>query len=234
MQGEWSISVEDNVAGGKGTLVSWSLTFEPQWQQVAVAKQSVASGTASVWKSKWDVRAYASGAYNLRAYPVCDPSALAIPDTHTDLRIAQPSISLKSIRFTEGENEDSTYPLVLTLTRPSSQEVKVRVKSLDSAAGTTAKAGVDYISVNEVVTIAPGETRATVELLYADDLAEDEDKKILFALSEGQGATIADRRGDPNFNVATIRDNDEEEVEEESASAAPAAKQPSSPSAQNS
>ncbi len=97
-----------------------------------------------------------------------------------------PSLSVNN-RGTE-EGEDAALRFRVDLSEASDQEVSVSYYTQQS----TAKAGSDYIAESGVLTFAPGETQAFVEVdVVNDDIAE-ERERVLFKLENAEGAEIFD------------------------------------------
>ena len=71
----------------------------------------------------------------------------------------------------------------------------------------TATAGLDYISVNEVLTFSDGVTRRTVRIPILDDAVFEGNETVAFALSSPTGGAIL---GNPSSGVLTILDDDPE------------------------
>jgi Putative Ig domain/Calx-beta domain len=128
------------------------------------------------------------------------------PTNPTEPACTYPTASIAATTGTEGS---ATFPVTITLDKPSSDWVNVRV--LDSSTGTaTAFADYDYPPTGAFVEFAPGQTSKTVNWSIVDDNLVEPDETInLFGQVESTGFGASP--GGVNigtFGVLTIRDND--------------------------
>ncbi|MEO1191042.1 MAG: Calx-beta domain-containing protein [Pseudomonadota bacterium] len=97
-----------------------------------------------------------------------------------------PDLSIRNRRVEEGEG--AVLRFRLDLSEASDEAVTVAYRTQDS----TAKAGQDFVAESGVVTFAPGETRAFVEIDVVNDEIEESEERLLLKLSSATGATIID------------------------------------------
>ena len=97
-----------------------------------------------------------------------------------------PALSVADTRAREGE--DDTLVFVVTLDRAASGTVTVSYATADG----TATAGEDYEAASGALAFAAGETEKSVEVAVLDDLHDEGEETLAFALNEASGATIAD------------------------------------------
>jgi hypothetical protein len=109
------------------------------------------------------------------------------------------SISPAITTIVEGDSGATTATFVVSLNIPSSNQVTVVVQS----SPLTATAGVDYQSINQVLTFAPGETTEVIGVNVLSDLLNEFDEIFNVVLSQATNALI----DVPTANV-TIDDND--------------------------
>jgi hypothetical protein len=101
-----------------------------------------------------------------------------------------PTISVKDVTLAEGNKNGSTKAtVVLTLDKPSSEDVTVEISTDDG----TAVDGDDYEALNaETVTFAAGETSKVVPIKITSDLIWEEDENFIVMLDNPQGAEVGD------------------------------------------
>ncbi len=97
-----------------------------------------------------------------------------------------PSLSVNNRGVEEGE--DAAFRFRVDLSEASEEEVSVSYYTQQS----TAKAGSDYITESGVLTFAPGETQAFVEVDVVNDNIAEEQERVLFKLENAEGAEIFD------------------------------------------
>ena len=108
-----------------------------------------------------------------------------------------PALSVADALAREGE--DSTLVFVVTLDRAASGTVTVSYATADG----TAAAGEDYEAASGALAFAAGETEKSVEVAVLEDLHDEGEETLAFALSGASGATIAD--GEATGTVAPPR-----------------------------
>jgi hypothetical protein len=106
---------------------------------------------------------------------------------------AIPSISINDVSAVEGEAGTKSFTFTLTLSSPSGSPVTV---DFDTANGTALEPS-DYTAKSGTVTLAPGETTATIAISVVGDKAAEahNDETFYVNLSNPSGATIADAQG---------------------------------------
>jgi Calx-beta domain-containing protein len=111
----------------------------------------------------------------------------------------QPSISINDVTVGEGDSGTSPANFVLTLSVPSGQNVSVRF----GTGNASAQPGLDYQSVNQTITISPGETTKTVPVQVLGDLLVEGTEFFLVSLTNASNVTIS-----RNTAFGTIIDDD--------------------------
>jgi len=101
-------------------------------------------------------------------------------------RVAAPVVSIHGARVPEGNSGLTSISLVLTLSAPLSQPVRV---SFSTLAG-TATEGEDYERVSGVLEFAPGELTHAIELHIIGDTLPEADETFSVLLSNAVNATI--------------------------------------------
>jgi hypothetical protein len=113
-----------------------------------------------------------------------------------------PNLTISDVFKLEGNGGNSNMDFVLKLSSPATREVSVRVATKESFA----KAGEDYIAVDQKVIFSAGESQKTVSVsIVGDDLKEGVDDFQL-ALSEPVNCVIIS-----NYATGTI-DNDDTKI----------------------
>jgi RHS repeat-associated protein len=111
-----------------------------------------------------------------------------------------PTLSINDVSVTEGDSGTQNANFTVTLSQASGQTVTVQY----STANNTATAPSDYTAVsNQMLTIAPGSTSATISIAVVGDTIDEFDETYFVTLSNAVNATIAD-----NQAVGTILDDD--------------------------
>jgi hypothetical protein len=113
---------------------------------------------------------------------------------------AMPQISINDVSVTEGNSGNVAATFTVTLSRTSTQLVKVNYDTQDGTA--TAGSG-DYISASGIVSFNPGETSKTITVLVKGDTTPEANENFAVKLSGALNANISDDTG-----VATIVDDD--------------------------
>lgn len=104
---------------------------------------------------------------------------------------SQPTISVLSERFFEGESGTSTVNFTVALSRASDQDVTFRWRTVQAGTnpatpGTALEPGVDYLSVaaGPLLTIPAGDTTATLSVVVAGDTDLERDETFLVQIVE--------------------------------------------------
>ncbi len=111
----------------------------------------------------------------------------------------EPAVSVADAAVTEG----GTARVVISLDRPSAQDVTVRWSVADGTAGSGDRSGP---STPQVVTFRAGETEKTVEVATVQDEVHEGDETFTVTLSDPSGATL----GTDASATVTIEDDDPE------------------------
>ena len=111
----------------------------------------------------------------------------------------QPTVEIDDVAVDE---DGGPAEFTVTLSETSVDDVTVAYATSDG----TAKAGLDYTTVSETLTIRAGSTTGTISVEVLDDEVIEGDERFAVRLSSASGATIVDGEG-----VGTIRDDDVEE-----------------------
>lgn len=129
-----------------------------------------------------------------------------------------PELEVSNRRVEEGEGEVIRFRV--TLSEASDQAVTVSYSTQDSSAN----AGEDYRTRSGSITFTPGETEAFVEVPVINDQVEEPEERLIFRLSNADGATLADDRAsgwiddddaaDPNLPDITMGNRRVEEGED--------------------
>ncbi len=110
-----------------------------------------------------------------------------------------PDIRIGDVTVTEGNAATRAASFTVTLSAASSNAITVAYATADG----TALAGSDYQAVSGTVTFAPGEMTKTVAVMVNGDASVEPDETFHIALTNADGATIADGQG-----VGTIVNDD--------------------------
>jgi uncharacterized protein YhjY with autotransporter beta-barrel domain len=111
-----------------------------------------------------------------------------------------PTLAIGNTAVFEGDAGTTTAELKVTLAPASELPVTVAYATADG----TATAGSDYTAAQGTLTFAPGETMKTVAITVQGDTEVEADETFFVDLSDPDGATVADGRGE-----GTIRNDDE-------------------------
>ncbi len=103
--------------------------------------------------------------------------------------VGVPSVSIHGTRITEGNHGVTSVSLIVTLSAPIEQPVRV---SFSTLAG-TATEGDDYEKASGVIEFAPGELTRSIELHIVGDTTPEEDETFSVLLSDPVNATIDTR-----------------------------------------
>jgi len=115
-----------------------------------------------------------------------------------------PSVSVNDVSVTEGNAGTTGVAFVITLSKPWKVPVTVTYATRD---GTATIADSDYVPVSASVTIAAGETQATVTASVIGDTKAEIDETFSFVVLAATNADIGKGTG-----TATIRNDDSGEV----------------------
>lgn len=110
-----------------------------------------------------------------------------------------PSISVGNVTVTEKDTTSVSAIFDVTLSKASTQMVKVRF----ATANGTATAGTDYVAKSGTITFTPGQTLKKVPITVKGDKLKEPDETFFVDLDNAQNAVIGDSQG-----IATIVDND--------------------------
>ncbi len=110
-----------------------------------------------------------------------------------------PELSIDDVATAEGDAGSVTATFTVTLSQVSATDVTADVASAD----VEATDGVDYAGVATTVTVASGDTAATVDVSVLGDTIDEATETYTVDLANGSGATIADAQG-----VGSITDDD--------------------------
>lgn len=110
-----------------------------------------------------------------------------------------PTISVGDVSVTEGDTQDVTASVTVSLSKAWTQPVSVAYATHDG----TAKAGSDYVATSGTLTFAPDQTQKTIPVTIKGDLIHEPNETFTLALGAASGATIARTPA-----TVTIVDND--------------------------
>ena len=112
-----------------------------------------------------------------------------------------PSLSINDVSLPEGQQHGTkTFSFIVTLSAPSGNWVSVNYAT---ANGTATTSDNDYNVASSSVSIAPGQTTATIFVTVRGDKKKEADETFFVNLSGASNATIADNQG-----VGTIKNDD--------------------------
>ncbi|HYE51350.1 MAG TPA: Calx-beta domain-containing protein [Azospirillaceae bacterium] len=97
-----------------------------------------------------------------------------------------PILSVEDATAVEGDGNDRALTFTLRLSAPAATDVTVHVATEDG----TAAAGIDFEGVARTVTIAAGQTSATVTVPVLGDTAREGDESLTLRLFTPSGATL--------------------------------------------
>lgn len=97
-----------------------------------------------------------------------------------------PDLSVNNRRVEEGEGNVLRFRV--DLSEVSDQTVSVAYTTQQS----TAKAGSDFVAESGILTFAAGETSQFVEVAIVNDAIQEEEERVLFKLTNAEGANILD------------------------------------------
>ena len=144
---------------------------------------------------------------------VPDPSAVGInvnldfPQTYLGNMVAPVSISVADA--SANENTDSTIDFTVSLSRTSTNDVKVDYTTEDVTGSTAATAGLDYTATSGTLTFSQGQTSKTVSVSIVDDIIMDDGETFKLKLSNPRSTPNA-VLGDGEA-IGTITNSDPQE-----------------------
>lgn len=109
-----------------------------------------------------------------------------------------PTIAIGDATITEGDSGSTTGSIVVSLSNPATQQVRV-----DYTTATGSATSADFFPGSGTVIFEPGEQTKTISLGVSGDLIDESDENFYVRLTNVSGATIADAEG-----RVTITDND--------------------------
>ncbi len=128
-----------------------------------------------------------------------------------------PDLAVANRRVEEGE--ETLIRFKVTLSEVSDQDISVSYRTQASSA----EAGEDYVTRRGIITFAPGETEAFVEVPVINDRVIESEERLIFRLFNAEGAGFADDRAsgwiddddarDPGLPDVTLGNRREEESE---------------------
>jgi hypothetical protein len=110
-----------------------------------------------------------------------------------------PALFINDVAVSEGNSGAVNATFTVRLSAFSSQPVTVNF----ATANGTASAGIDYVSTNGTVTIAPGTTNQTLTVAIFGDFLNESNETYFVNLTNPNGATISDGQG-----LGTINNDD--------------------------
>lgn len=110
-----------------------------------------------------------------------------------------PTISINDVSIKEGNSGNTALQFTLTLSAPSVETIVVRA----TTASGTATAFTDFFGINTNLSILPGQTTRTFNVLLIGDTDPELDETFFVNLSNPNAVTIADGQG-----IGTILDDD--------------------------
>ena len=111
-----------------------------------------------------------------------------------------PALSIGDTSLAEGDSGNTQAQFTVQLSAASGREVQVSYQTSDDSA--SASAG-DYVSSSGTLTLAPGETSATVTVPVSGDLLDEANERFVVTLSAPVRASLADAEA-----VGLIEDDD--------------------------
>lgn len=109
-----------------------------------------------------------------------------------------PSISIADASIAEGDDQDPSAQLTVTLSNPSAFEISANFDTSASTAGEE-----DFVASSGTITFAPGETSKDIQIGVLADSAEETDEVFLVELTSAANATLANA-----VATVTILDDD--------------------------
>jgi hypothetical protein len=162
-----------------------------------------------VAKGCWYVVVRAEG-YESRVSPV-----VGVPPEVTDLDLALtpdevPAVPVvPAVQFSAATYQVAESATQATITVELTQTTSVTVTVAYATSDGTAEAGSDYTAASGTLTIAPGETGTTFDVVINNDTQNEPDETLTLTLSNAEQAVL----GTPETATLTITDDDEAVVE---------------------
>jgi hypothetical protein len=110
-----------------------------------------------------------------------------------------PAASVGDVTIAEGASGSTFATLTVRLSAPSAKTASIAY----ATANGTATAGIDYVASSGTISVAPGQTSATISVPILGDTLDEADEAFIVNLSSPTDATIADGQG-----LVTIVDDD--------------------------
>jgi hypothetical protein len=212
-----SVSINDvSVAEGDSGVKLFSFTVQAKGKVAASASVAYATsdGTASSpadYDSSSGTISFASGKRQKVVVPVrgdafneadetffvtlSNPIRATIGDNQGRGTIldddALPSVSINDVTVGEGNIGTATASFTVSLSHPSGASVTANY----ATANGSAQAGSDYDAASGTLTFAPGDVTKTVDVTINGDGVSEGDENFTIALSNWQGAALADGSG---------------------------------------
>ncbi|NBQ86053.1 MAG: hypothetical protein EBU07_00990 [Betaproteobacteria bacterium] len=118
-----------------------------------------------------------------------------------------PIITVADAKAVEAGTGDITkVQFRVTLSEPSSQEVSLKYKTVESTAGNAAVQGTDYAAATGTLKIPAGRTSGIIEVSIIGDTVREGDEVFSLVLSDATNAAFA--KGDSLTLTGTIRDDE--------------------------
>lgn len=220
-----TLSVAD-VSAAEGTSGTAQLAFtvtlsEPSGQEVTVNfATSDGTATSADYTSASGMLTFAAGDVSKTVTVDLQPDAIDEDDETITLTLttpvnatladatatgtitdddALPALSIDDVTAAEGNSGTSTFAFTVTLAPASGRDVTFNWATVDA----TATAGTDYTAGSGTVTIAAGQTTATINVTVAGDTDPESDETFDVTLTSPTNATLADATG-----VGTISHDD--------------------------
>ncbi len=152
---------------------------------VTVAEESLISGNAIV-----NMPGLAPGHHQL-VVSYSGDSNFEAGSVSVDQAVMVPQLSVSSIAMTEGNSGTQVILLLVQLSEPSSNTVRVAYTTVDGSA----RAGLDYEMSRGVLEFPPGEVARSIELHVFGDTLPEPDQTFAVVLSDPVNADIANGIG---------------------------------------
>jgi len=116
-----------------------------------------------------------------------------------------PSLSINDVSLTEGNSGTKTFDFTVSMSGSNPSGASVNYATLNG----TAVSGSDYVSKNDTLTWAAGNTSSqTISITVNGDSIEEPNETFFVILSGASGATITDADGSNIFATGTIENDD--------------------------
>jgi Calx-beta domain/Bacterial Ig-like domain (group 3) len=168
-------------AGADFTAVQSSVVFSPTDRQKTITIPIVNDGTLEGDES-FQVKLWSDTALLART-----AATVVIRD---DEQLQRPSVSIAGTTIVEGDEGTVFAAFAVTLSGPSTMTVKVEYATADG----TATAGADYEATQSAVTIARGQTAATILIPILGDVEDEPDESFSVELTSALNAVVQEGR----------------------------------------